>query len=84
MTEFYVEHNDKEIPITEAPLKSKVGKRNDDPEKAEYMVRVDWIKTVPIEKAFWEKGMYANQNTVTKLRNKFTLERLVKHFGLDE
>jgi len=28
--------------------------------------------------------MYANQNTVTKLRNKFTLDHLIKHFGLDE
>jgi len=28
--------------------------------------------------------MYANQNTVTKLRNRFTLERLYQHFDVDE
>ena len=84
MAEFLVEHGGKEIPITDVPFKSKMGEWNDDPEKAEYMVRVKWIKTVPIETAYWEKGMYANQNTVTKLRNKFTLERLIKHFGLEE
>ena len=45
-------------------------------------VRVAWQKTVPKEQARREKGMYANQNTVTKLRNKFTLEQLAKLFGL--
>ena len=45
-------------------------------------VWVAWQKTVPKEQARWEKGMYANQNTVTKLRNKFTLEQLAKLFGL--
>ena len=55
-----------------------------DPDKAEYMVRVGWLKTVPLEEAYREKGMYGNQNTVTKLRNKFTLERLIKRFGLEE
>jgi hypothetical protein len=48
------------------------------------MVRVEWQKTVPLEKAYREKGMYGNQNTVTKLRNKFTLERLVKRFEVEE
>ena len=85
MTEFIVEYKGKSLPITEVPRDSdRMGHSNDDPEKAEYMVRVEWIKTVTIEQAYWEKGMYANQNTVTKLRNKFTLERLIKHFGLDD
>lgn len=42
----------------------------------EWVVPVEWIETLPREKAVWEKGMYANQNTATKLRNSFTLQRL--------
>lgn len=41
-------------------------------------------KTLPKEKAIWEKGMFANQNTVVRLRDSFTLERLVEAFALDE
>lgn len=86
MKDFLVEVDGKRVPIRAAPLKSVRMKNSaeNDPEKAEYMVGVEWIKTLPLEKAFREKGMYGNQNTVTKLRNKFTLERLVRHFGLEE
>lgn len=86
MAEFTVEINGKEVPITKVPLKStKMGAGDQsDPDKAEYMVRVQWLKTLPLDRAYWEKGMYGNQNTVTKLRNKFTLDRLVKQFGLEE
>lgn len=85
MDEFLVEVDGKTIPIRDAPLRSTAMKNSpSDPEKAEHMVRVEWIKTVPLENAFREKGMYGNQNTVTKLRNRFTLERLVRHFGLEE
>jgi hypothetical protein len=33
--------------------------------------------------AIWQKGMFANQNTVVRLRDPFTLERLMEAFGLD-
>lgn len=55
---------------------------NDD--MTETYVRVEWIKTVPIEQAYWEKGMFANQASVCKLRNQFTLQKLTYHFGLDQ
>ena len=86
MTEFNVEINGKEMPITKVPLISiKMGKGDQsNADTAEYMVKIQWIKTVPLDQAYREKGMYGNQNTVTKLRNKFTLERLIKHFGLEE
>jgi len=35
-----------------------------DPEKAEHFVRVQWIETVPTEKAFNEIGLFGNQNSV--------------------
>lgn len=71
-------------PIFETPHEAP-GMANfaDDDEKCEWMVGVDWIRTVRRDKAVWEKGMYANQNTVTKLRNSFTIERLTKAFDLD-
>jgi hypothetical protein len=42
------------------------------------------IQTAPRERAFWTRGMFANQNSACKLRNKFTLEQLLRAFKLDE
>jgi hypothetical protein len=56
----------------------------DDPDLSEYLVGVEWLKTLSAQEAIWEKGMYANQNSATKLRNKFTLDRLAEHFGLSD
>ena len=82
---FKVKVKGKNIPILKAPLTATdMGWNSNSKEKCEYLVRVDWVKAEPREKAHWEKGMYANQNTVTKLRSRFTLERLTKHFNLEE
>ena len=53
-------------------------------DNAEYVVPVRWIVAKPKPEAYWEKGMFANQNSACKLRQEFTLERLAQHFGLDE
>ena len=85
VTEFRVSVDGVETPILEAPLEaSNVGKKKDDPELREYMVRVKWIREVPREQAHWEKSLFANQHTACKLRNQFTIERLAQHFDLDE
>jgi hypothetical protein len=52
--------------------------------EAEYVVPINWIKTVQAKDAIWEKGMFANQNSACKLRSRFTLERLIPAFGLEE
>ncbi|TAG07885.1 MAG: DUF91 domain-containing protein [Verrucomicrobia bacterium] len=54
-----------------------------DPEKAEYFVKVDWLDTLPIKEAINEVGLFGNQNTVCqpstpKWRN--TIERLKTYF----
>jgi hypothetical protein len=73
-----------ETPILEAPIKApQLPEHAQDPDKYEYFVRAEWIKTQPVAQAYWEKGMFANQNTVCRLRNRFTLERLQRHFGLE-
>jgi len=54
----------------------------DDPDQCEYLARVEWIDVRPREEAVWEKGMFANQNVVVKLRQPFTLQRLNEVFDL--
>ena len=50
----------------------------------EYVVRVKWEKTLPREDAYRESGMFYGRNTVCKLKNAFTLEKLRQHFQLGE
>ncbi len=85
MTDFEGSFDGVATPILEAPLKAPdVGKNKDDPELCEYMVAVSWLKTVPREEAYWEKGLFAVQHTACRLRNQFTIERLTRHFGLED
>lgn len=53
-------------------------------ESDEFVVPVRWEVAVPVADAYWEKGMFANQNSACKLRQEFTLERLAERFALDE
>lgn len=53
----------------------------DDPENAEYVVRVEWLKEVPLAKAKTFAGVFANQNVVCRLRDAATLDFLIKEFG---
>lgn len=54
------------------------------PDNDEYVVPVRWFVANPKELAYWEKGMFANQNSACKLRQEFTLERLAQHFSLHD
>jgi hypothetical protein len=56
----------------------------DSDETAEYVVSVDWIGTRTREQAIRQKGLFANQNSACKLRNRFTLDVLYSAFGLDD
>lgn len=53
-------------------------------ETAEDVLPVRWIESRPREEAYREKGMFAKQHTACKLRDRFTLDRLAQHFGLDD
>lgn len=71
-------------PILELPLRAThMAENADDADEAEYLLRVRWDEHVLVEKAFWEKGMFANQLTACKLRHKFTVEKLAERFGLE-
>ena len=50
----------------------------------EFVLPVEWVRTRSREDNFWEKGMFANQNSACKLRNRFTLDRLTSAFGLGD
>jgi len=76
------------VPITSLPIQAAnlttVAK---DPEKAEHMVRVEWLKTVPENEAVKEKGFFGNQNSAAKPRAKrwlHTVERLKKRFEISD
>jgi hypothetical protein len=85
VSDFEVELNGATVPILEAPLQAaNMGEDADDPEQSEYLARVRWIDTRPREKGVWEKGMFANQNVVAKLRQPFTLQRLSEAFDADD
>lgn len=56
----------------------------DDEEPAEYVVPVEWSSTRSREQAVRRKGMFANQNSACKLRNRFTLDVLYSEFGIDD
>jgi len=55
----------KTVPIVQIPelMVSRVTRSTEDPEKAEYLVRVKWDKTVPEAQAVKERGFFGNQNT---------------------
>ena len=50
----------------------------------EYVVPVSWERTRSRADAVWVKGMFANQNSACKLRNRFTLDQLATAFGLED
>jgi len=77
-----------QVPITSLPIKaSQLTTLAQDAEKAEYMVRVEWIKAVPASEAIREKGFFGNQNSAAKPRVKkwlHTVERLKTRFGIPD
>ncbi len=84
--EFVVDVGDsKMISILDVDIKASGLKNHpDDLVKCEYFVRVEWIKTLQEENAYWEKGLRANQNSAFKLRSKYTLDKLLNYFNIEE
>ena len=59
---------------------------SDDPANAEYVVQVDWIKTVLETQAVKEIGFFGNQNSVCRPRDQkwvYTVERLKKVWRIE-
>lgn len=86
--EFKVKNDKGEIvPLISLKVKAAdMSKASDSPDKAEYLVRVKWLKTVDENKAIKEKGFFGNQNTVARPRTPkwdYTVERLKKRFEIE-
>lgn len=83
--DFTVEVGGQQLPILAVPdlHAPSMQEDSDNPDESEYLARVRWIDVRPREAAIWEKGMFANQNVVAKLRQPFTLQRLTELFEVD-
>lgn len=56
----------------------------DDPERCEYFVPVNWLETVPQQRAVDELGLFGNQNTVCQPKTpkwRHTVDRLKQKFA---
>jgi len=70
-----------ETPLARLPLAGNYRHMGDgEDDKAEWVVPVRWVATRSRGDAFWEQGMYANQNSATKLRHQPTLSALMGAF----
>jgi Endonuclease NucS len=70
-------------PLLDQPLAQPgMARPGEDATRAEYVVGVNWIKSVPIPQAKRFDGMFANQNVVCKLRDPKTIEFLRDQFGV--
>lgn len=71
-------------PIREVATRSGFHQEFDqDPERCEYFVPVDWLETVPLEQGIKEVGLFGNQNSICKPTTpkwRSTVERLKQHF----
>jgi len=75
------------VPISSLPLKAQYhSHKSDNPELTEHFVRVEWIKTVPVEQAIREKGLFGNQNSAAQPRTskwQHTVETVAERLGVE-
>jgi hypothetical protein len=82
-SEFKVKTPQGELPVLDVVKGSFHRQFADDPKRSEYFVPIEWLATVPIEKAFNEVGLFGNQNTVCRPKTpkwRHTVERLKELF----
>jgi hypothetical protein len=76
-----------QVPIVEvSPVAASLRPATSDPDAADYLVRVDWIKTVDPTQAVKEKGFFGSQHSVARPRApkwNYTVQRLKTRFGIE-
>lgn len=74
-------------PLLDQPDLTTAWRKNaasEDPEKTEMVVPVKWLTdTRTVDQAIWEKGLFANQNVVCKLRDERTNAFVASALGLN-
>ena len=63
--ELMVNRGGEQVPLPSV-VTSDMNLYANDPEKEDYAVRLEWIHKVAPKSAVWEKGFFANQNTVAR------------------
>jgi hypothetical protein len=83
--DFNLLQDNQAVPILNMPLLApKMNENADNLELSEYLVGIEWIKAVNKQEAYWVKGLFASQHTACRMRNSFTIEKLLQHFSLDD
>ncbi len=80
--QFKVDQDGNSIPLTQVGIEAPEAF---DEAHGEHFVGVKWIKAVDLQEAVWERGFFANQNTVAQPRAPswhFTVERLKTLWGV--
>ena len=84
ITTFKVKTKQGELPVLDGAKRGAYHRQFiNDPERCEYFVPVQWLQTVPLEKAVDEIGLFGNQNTVCKptaAKWRSTVDRLKEKF----
>ena len=76
----------KQAGFAELPVKGDYLYSSEDADNAEYVVKIEWTKTVSEANAEKELGFFGNQNTVCRpkaQRWEYTVERLKKIWNID-
>ena len=80
-----VEHEGVERRLADLRLDGRYRHPGDeDDDNAEWAVPIAWERTVPRDQGFWRTGMFANQNSVARMRNQFTIEQVTAAFGIED
>jgi hypothetical protein len=72
------------IPLLEHEMRApRPGDFGSDPKRAEWAIRVNWLKTFPRDEARSFNGVFANQHIVCKLRHPETVQFVEREFGIE-
>ncbi len=69
------------IPLFELPTAGNYKKNMEDPDRAEYVVPIRWVRTVSKDEAKKFHGYFASTHVVCKLRQRETLDYLSSELG---
>lgn len=85
ISDFTVKVNGEEKSLVDVPLRNdNVKEHPNDPERAEYLVRVEWERAVPADQGYWERGLFSRRGTTAiELRDPETSRKVCTHFKIE-
>ncbi len=82
-SEFIVDVDGARRPLTEVAKADMTHRGTNDPEKAEWVLPIRWIRSLPREDAVRDSDLFANQNTAVRLTHGYTIRKLTDAFDLE-